>query len=88
MGEQMSQRDRLYERLVHEIGDAHFTTPKQLRHAAEAAGFTFIPTEVLLWGDTTTEVRLNPPGIGPVQVRAERKQPWHPFHVVSVEKEW
>jgi hypothetical protein len=75
------------ERLVSALRELSFTTPKQLRHAAEGAGFDFVPTEVVELGEHAAELVLRADDLPPVRVFARRDQPWHPYHVTDVRLE-
>jgi hypothetical protein len=75
------------ERLMGALRELSFTTPKQLRHAAEGAGFDFVPTDVVALGDHEAEFLLRADDLPPVRVFARRAQPWHPFHVTDIRLE-
>lgn len=74
-------------RLRRALEGALFHTVKQLRHAAESAGFQFVPTETVWEREHEAQFRVRPRNLPAMRVRAVRQQPWHPFHVTSVEIE-
>lgn len=66
------------------LGD-YFSSLKDLRHCAEAAGFSFVPVEKLAGGERDILVALRPKGAPEIHVRATRTQTWHPFLITAVE---
>lgn len=63
-----------------------FTTPKDLRHAAEQVlGQEFIPTEVVSEDETTADLVLRPAGMPEIHVHAERERHWYPYEITRVE---
>ena len=63
-----------------------FTTPKDLRHAAEQVlGQEFVPTEVVSEDETTADLVLRPDGMPEIHVHAERERHWYPYEITRVE---
>lgn len=70
----------------HELVGALFTTPKNLRHLAEAEfGQLFVPTELLMEGARQAMLALTVEGVGRLVVHAERPHKRHPFVVTRVD---
>jgi hypothetical protein len=69
-----------------ELMGVMFTTPKELRHAAEQVlEQEFIPTELLAEDERFADLVLRPAGSGEIRVRAERERHWYPFRVIRVD---
>lgn len=80
-------KDAGRDRLVCALRELSFTTPKQLRHVAESAGYDFVPTDVIAMGDHDAEFVLRADDLPPIRVFAKRSQPWHPYHVTDIRLE-
>lgn len=66
--------------------DVMFTTPKELRHAAEQTlGRLFVPMEVVRAGPNAADVVLRPEGLGEIHVHAERERHWYPYHITRID---
>ena len=72
---------------VDELLGVMFTTPKELRHAAEQVlEQEFVPTELLAEDELYADLVLRPAGLGEIRVRAERERHWFPFRVTRVDQ--
>lgn len=72
--------------LVEELLGIVFTTPKELRHAAEQVlGHEFVPTALLSEDARTADLVLRPAGKPEIHVHAEREHHWSPFEITRVD---
>lgn len=72
--------------LAEELLGVVFTTPKDLRHAAEQVlGQEFVPTEVVSEDERTADLVLRPAGLPEIHVHAERERHWYPYEITRVE---
>lgn len=72
--------------LAEELLGIVFTTPKDLRHAAEQVlGQEFVPTEVVSEDERTADLVLRPAGLPEIHVHAERERHWSPYEITRVD---